>query len=188
MTRLLGALPNTLDSMFPSPKDHGIIGHFRPGRTVWPRNGYAIRQTCSWPVFHNLLVSSTINDLDPLFTILAVEGPNRAEQSCLCVRLCLFAFEGQTGRKSSWLRVTAQQDKSATVSLQLPSQRHAVKLIWDSDGSENRWNSLFVRFVCFVFDWAFAMLSNKGRQKTWRRLVCPIAQDALEHKPSANSV
>lgn len=27
----------------------------------------------------------SINDLDPLFTILEVKGPNGAEQSCLCV-------------------------------------------------------------------------------------------------------
>lgn len=32
----------------------------------------------------------SINDLDPLFTILEVKGPNGAEQSCLCVsRVCL---------------------------------------------------------------------------------------------------
>lgn len=31
----------------------------------------------------------SINDLDPLFTILEVKGPNGAEQSCLCVSLCV---------------------------------------------------------------------------------------------------
>lgn len=30
----------------------------------------------------------SINDLDPLFTILEVKGPNGAEQSCLCVSVC----------------------------------------------------------------------------------------------------
>ena len=53
---------------------------------IWPRKGYATRQTRSWPVFHNLLALSPLMILTPpLFAILEVKGPNGAEQSCLCV-------------------------------------------------------------------------------------------------------
>lgn len=35
----------------------------------------------------------SINDLDPLFTILEVKGPNGAEQSCLYVCVCVWLDE-----------------------------------------------------------------------------------------------
>ena len=40
----------------------------------------------------------SINDLDPLFTILEVEGPNGPEQSCLCVCVSVWVRETETLR------------------------------------------------------------------------------------------
>lgn len=111
MTWLPGALPNILDSMFPSPKDHWIIGRVWPGH-FWIYGQEKVMQ----PDRLMACISQSaglvsINDLDPLFTILEVKGPNGAEQSCLCVCesvcVCVWETETQRERKPLWLCVTA---------------------------------------------------------------------------------
>lgn len=52
---------------------------------IWPRKGYATRQTCSWPVFHNMLALSPLMILTPFSPFWKWKGLNEAEQSSLCV-------------------------------------------------------------------------------------------------------
>lgn len=63
MARLPGALPNTPDSMFPSPKDHWIIGPFDQDISGNMAKKRLRNQTDSLISQSTGLVS--INDLDP---------------------------------------------------------------------------------------------------------------------------
>lgn len=76
---------------------------------ICPRKGYATRQTRSWPVFHNLPALSPLMILTPFSPFQKWKGFNEAEQSCLCVSVCvcLWLCETQRKRKPVWLCVTA---------------------------------------------------------------------------------
>lgn len=53
---------------------------------ILPRKGYATRQSCSWPVFQNQMISFWFF-LVFFFTILEVKVSNEAEQSLLIERV-----------------------------------------------------------------------------------------------------
>lgn len=77
---------------------------------IWPRKGYATRQTCSWPAFHNLLALSPLMILNPLSPFEKQKGlmePNKAVCVCVCSCVCLCETETQGESKPLWLCVTA---------------------------------------------------------------------------------
>lgn len=67
MTQATGSITKYTGQLVPVSKG-SLNNWLRLTRTfleIWPRKGYATRQTRSWPAFHNLLALSSLMILTP---------------------------------------------------------------------------------------------------------------------------